>query len=165
MADCLPSDFWSIGLHLFEDLSIFIFAYILYGSRYRTKAEQLNQSPQERSPKEKELRQNEKNEVENIDESKQTFNINENDFFAIESTDVGIHDAYNEEGGGGVDVHQPRRGRNHNICGIHFMQTKASVLGLAKLATSTTRSRAYHFFLVFLFFLLLLLLLSFIYQR
>ncbi|CAL2228579.1 unnamed protein product [Prunus armeniaca] len=67
--------------------------------------------------------------------------------------DIGIHDAYNDEGGGGVDVHQPRRGRNHNtFVAIHFMQTKASVLGLAKLATSTTRSRAYHFFLVFLFF-------------
>ncbi|CAL2228555.1 unnamed protein product [Prunus armeniaca] len=45
---------------------------------------------------------------------------------------------------------------------IHFMQTKVRVLGLAKLATSTTTSRAYHYFLGFLVFLLLLLLFSFI---
>ncbi|CAL2228556.1 unnamed protein product [Prunus armeniaca] len=130
------------------------------GSRSQSETEQLNQSSQERvrsrfpgrprtlsgeEPQreitEQELQQNENCEAENTYESNETFNINENDFRAIESTDVGIHDAYNQ---GGVET--------TTFVAINFMQTKASVLGLAKLATSTTRSRAYHFFLVFLFF-------------
>ncbi|XP_021829765.1 uncharacterized protein LOC110769998 isoform X3 [Prunus avium] len=104
--------------------------------RSRTEAEQLNKSPQERvrnrfsgvprtlselerqeERTEQELQHNENSsEVQNTDENSETFNILENEIIANESTDVGIHDTYNEyhEGGGAVDVHQAR---NHNIGG------------------------------------------------
>ncbi|XP_021829766.1 uncharacterized protein LOC110769999 isoform X1 [Prunus avium] len=136
------------------------------GSRSRSETEQLNQSPQERvrnrfpgrsrtlsgqEPQEErteqELQQNENNDEENTDESNETFNINENDFFAIESTDVGIHDAYNEEGGGGVDVHQPRRGRNHNICGNTFYAKKGERVGISKVGNKYNNNSSLPFLL------------------
>ncbi|XP_008245145.1 PREDICTED: uncharacterized protein LOC103343256 [Prunus mume] len=98
------------------------------GSRSQTEAEQLNQSPQEmvrnrfsghrrtlyeQEPQgertEQVLQQNDNSEAENTDQNNETNNINENYFSAFGSTDVGIQDAYNEEGGSGD---QARTGGN-----------------------------------------------------
>ncbi|CAL2228653.1 unnamed protein product [Prunus armeniaca] len=145
------------------------------GSRSRSETEQLNQSSQERvrnrfpgrprtlsreEPQrertEQELQQNENSEAENTDETNETFNINENDFRAIESTDVGIHDAYNEEGGGGVDVHQPRRVRNHNICGNKFYANKSERAGISKVGNKYNKKSSVPFLLGLLGLLVLL---------
>ncbi|CAL8085008.1 unnamed protein product [Prunus armeniaca] len=163
------------------------------GFRSRSEAEQLNQSSQERvrnrfpgrprtlfgveEPQrertEQELQQNENSEAENTDETNETFNINENDFRAIESTDVGIHDAYfqdhrnislfytyNEEGGGGVDVHQPRRGRNHNICGNKFYANKGKRVGISKFGNKYNKKSSVPFLLGLLGLLVLLVIAS-----
>ncbi|KAI5350709.1 hypothetical protein L3X38_003600 [Prunus dulcis] len=136
------------------------------GSRFRSETEQLNQSSQkwvrnrfpgrsrtlsEQDPQEErteqELPQNENSEAENTDETNETFNINENDFCAIDSTDVEIHDAYNKEGGGGVDVHQPRRGRNHNICGNTFYANKGECVGISKVGNKYNKKSSVPFLL------------------
>ncbi|ONI29163.1 hypothetical protein PRUPE_1G184400 [Prunus persica] len=136
------------------------------GSRSRSETERLSQSSQERvrnrfpghsrtlseqDPQEErteqELQQNENSEAENTDETNENFNINENDFCAIDSTDVGIHDAYNEEGGGGVDVHQPRRGRNHNICGNTFYANKGERVGISKVGNKYNNKSSVPFLL------------------
>ncbi|CAL8992420.1 unnamed protein product, partial [Prunus brigantina] len=114
-----------------------------FPGRPRTLA---GQEPQ-RERTEQVLQQNENSEAENTDETNETFNINENDFYANESTDVGIHDAYNEEGGGGVDVHQPRRGRNHNICGNTFYANKGERVGISKVGNKYNKKSSVPFLL------------------
>ncbi|CAL2228385.1 unnamed protein product [Prunus armeniaca] len=124
--------------------------------RSQTEAEQLNKSPQERvrnrfpgRPRtlfeqeqecqeertEQELQHNKNgSETKNTDESNETFKILENEIIANESANVGIHDTYNEyhEGEGAVDVHQARRGRNHNIGGNIIYSNKSKRAGISK---------------------------------
>ncbi|CAL2228585.1 unnamed protein product [Prunus armeniaca] len=116
------------------------------------------QEPQ-RERTEQELQQNENSEAENTDETNETFNINENDFCASKSRDVGIHNAYNEEGGGGVDVHQPRRGQNHNICGNTFYANKGQRVGIIKVGNKYNKKSSVPFLLGLLGLLGLLVLL------
>ncbi|XP_034201427.1 uncharacterized protein LOC117616277 [Prunus dulcis] len=149
------------------------------GSRSRSETEQLNQSSQEwvrnrfpgrsrtlseQDPQEErteqELQQKENSEAENTDETNETFHINENDFCAINSTDVGIHDAYNEEGEGGVDVHQPRRGRNHNICGNTFYANKGERVGISKVGNKYNKKSSVPFLLGLLGLLVLFVIAS-----
>ncbi|CAL2228638.1 unnamed protein product [Prunus armeniaca] len=112
--------------------------------------EQLNQSPQEgvrnrflghpRTLYEQEsqgerteqvFQQNENSEAENTDQSNETNNINDNYFSAFGSTDVGIQDAYNKEGGSGD---QARTGGNHNISRNRFYAENSRRVGIINVA-------------------------------
>ncbi|BBN67713.1 hypothetical protein Prudu_162S000100 [Prunus dulcis] len=121
--------------------------------RSRIEAEQLNKSPQERRQgdrNEQELQHNENNsETENTDESNETFNILENEIIANESTDIGIRDTYNEyhEGGGVDDVHQARRGRNHNIGGNSIYSNKSKRAGISKVGNKYYKKSSVPFLL------------------
>ncbi|XP_021829767.1 uncharacterized protein LOC110769999 isoform X2 [Prunus avium] len=147
------------------------------GSRSRSETEQLNQSPQERvrnrfpgrsrtlsgqelqeERTEQELQQNENREAENTDESNETNNMNENYFSAIDSTDVGIHHAYNEEGGGGD---QAMMGRNHNISHNRFYAKNSRQVGISNVGNKNYNKSSVPFLLGLLILLVLALFLFF----
>ncbi|KAL6293722.1 hypothetical protein ACE6H2_001864 [Prunus campanulata] len=143
------------------------------GSQSRTEAEQLNQSPQERvrnrfpgrprtlsgqEPQgertEQELQQNENSEVENTDESNETNNITGNYFSAIESSNVGIDNAYNEEGGGSD---QARMRRNHNISRNRFYAENSRQVGIRNVGNKNYNTSSVPFLLGLLILLVLAL--------
>ncbi|CAL2228329.1 unnamed protein product [Prunus armeniaca] len=109
----------------------------------RTLSEQERQ--EERT--EQELQHNENSrEAENTNESNETFNILENEIIAQMLVFATL--AMNIMKVKVLLMFIKQEGvKTTTLVAIAFIQTKASVQGLAKLATSTTRNRAYHFFL------------------
>ncbi|XP_020410293.1 uncharacterized protein LOC109946531 [Prunus persica] len=145
------------------------------GSRSRTEAAQLNQSPQERvrnrfhgrprtlyeqEPQgertEQVLQQNENSEAENTDQGNETNNINENYFPAFESIDVGIQEAYNEDGESGD---RARMGGNHNISRNRFYAKKSRRVGIINVGNKNYNKSS----VPYLFGILILLVLALFY--